>query len=510
MRPSIEVRNIDKTFVGVHALKDVSFTCYPGQVHVLQGENGAGKSTLLKILTGMYRPDSGEIWINGEKVNFRHPIEAKKNGLAMVYQEMSLLPELTVAQNIYLNQGNKRGFTDERALLRAAREIAQKYNIEIDPYARTADLPIAAQQMVEILKALAAEPQILILDEPTSTLTSTEVDKLYQIVQELKSQGKTVLFISHRMEEIFRFGDYATILKDGSYIDTVNLRESDENTIIQLMVGRELKSIFPHKNTQKDAEVMFEVQNFSDNAHFHNINLQIRRGEIVGIGALDGQGQTQLFQAIAGLRRRTSGTVKLNGKEIVYHNVRKAMKLGIGYVPEDRKGLGLCLEMSVGDNLSMASLRRRQKFGFIKKKEEAEQANQMVKRLNIKTASLLQNVVNLSGGNQQKVSIGKILEDVPKVLLLNEPTRGIDVEAKQEIYRLLRSLADEGVAILCYTSDMMETIGLCDRVLTLYEGRITGELGEREGALITEENIMRGAMNQKVQKTTGLEDGQNE
>ena len=233
MRPSIEVRNIDKTFVGVHALKDVSFTCYPGQVHVLQGENGAGKSTLLKILTGMYRPDSGEIWINGEKVNFRHPMEAKKNGLAMVYQEMSLLPELTVAQNIYLNQGNKRGFTDERALLRAAREIAQKYNIEIDPYARTADLPIAAQQMVEILKALAAEPQILILDEPTSTLTSTEVDKLYQIVQELKSQGKTVLFISHRMEEIFRFGDYATILKDGSYIDTVNLRESDENTIIQ-------------------------------------------------------------------------------------------------------------------------------------------------------------------------------------------------------------------------------------------------------------------------------------
>ena len=493
MKPSIEIKNVTKSFVGVRALNHVSFECYPGTVHVLQGENGAGKSTVLKILTGIYRADEGEMAINGKNVKFRNARQAQDCGIAMVYQEMSLLPELTVAQNIYLNQTHKGMLINETDLMDKARVLAKKYNIEIDPYARTGDLPIASQQMIEILKALSMDPQVLILDEPTSTLTQTEVDKLYTIVREVKNDGKTVIFISHRLEEVFQFGDRATILKDGNVIDTVKLDEVDENRIIQLMVGRELQNIFPPK-CKNAGEVTFEVKGLSDNRNFFDIDFSIRKGEILGIGALDGQGQTQMFQAIAGLRHYT-GSINLNERKLSYRNVRSALAHGIGYVPEDRKVQGLCLEMSVEENLSMASLRKRQSMSFIRKKEERKQAEVMSKKLNIKIASLLQPVINLSGGNQQKVSIGKSLEDEPKVLVLNEPTRGIDVEAKQEIYRIIRELADEGVAILCYTSDMMETIGLCDRVLTLYEGRITGELS---GGEITEELIMRGAMNQKI------------
>lgn len=501
MKPSIEIRNIDKSFIGVHALNQVSFSCYPGTVHVLQGENGAGKSTLLKILTGMYRPDSGEILIHGEKAVLHNTGDAKKYRIAMVYQEMSLLPELTVAQNIFLNQKRHGLLIREQQLLSDATALAGKYGIEIEPYAAVGDLPIASQQMIEILKALSTDPDILILDEPTSTLTSTEVDKLYCIVQELKKENKTVIFISHRLEEVFRFGDRATVLKDGNYIDTVDLRQVTESQIVQLMVGRELKSIFPPKATQIGDPVL-EIESLSDHNYFYDIGFTIRRGEIIGIGALDGQGQTQMFEALAGLRRCTSGSVRLNGRLLNYRNVRKAIRYGIGYVPENRKVQGLCLQLSVNDNLSIVSMRRRQTFGFIHKSAERRQSQEMVNRLNIKTASLRQSVVNLSGGNQQKVSIGKSMEDLPKVLILNEPTRGIDVEAKQEVYRLLRSLANSGVAILCYTSDMMETIGLCDRVLTLYEGRLTGELC---GKQITEKNIMHGAMNRNLKNAEEIE-----
>ena len=503
MEPVLVVKDLDKSFVGVHAVDHVSFECYPGTVHVLQGENGAGKSTILKMLSGMYHPDSGEILIGGKPVVLRHPNDARKQGISMVYQELSILPDLTVAQNIFLNKEDKVGkglLIREATLMKESVKLAQKYGIEIDPYARTGDLPIASRQMVEILKALSDDPDILILDEPTSTLTCTEVDKLYSIVQEITSLGKTVLFISHRMEEIFRFGTSATILKDGKLVATVNLSEVTEAQIIQMMVGRELKEIFPPKLAEKACEPVLKVENLSDGRRFFDINLELRKGEILGIGALDGQGQTHMLRAIAGIQHHTAGSVFLNGKRLNYQQVRKAMRYGIGYVPEDRKVQALCLGMSVGENLSLASMPRRQKLGFIQRNMEKQDAQGMVDQMNIRTPSLMQQVFNLSGGNQQKVSIGKSLEDRPKVLLLNEPTRGIDVQAKQEIYRLVRKLAQEGVAILCYTSDMMETIGLCDRVITMFEGRITSELA---GAEITEENIMRGAMNLK--DATGTE-----
>ena len=499
MKPILELKEIDKSFTGVHALDKVSFCCYPGTVHILQGENDAGKSTLLKIISGLYQPDSGEIYLNGEKVTFHHPMDSRKHGIAMVYQEMTILPHLTIAQNIFLNQesrlgGGKHGLLNEYALVEKTRALAAKYNIEIDPYATAGDIPISQQQIVEILKALSSDPKILILDEPTSTLTRTEVDKLYSIVEELKRQGCTILFISHRMEEVLRFGDDMTVLKDGKFVGSVKVKDVTEDDIITMMVGRKLEDIFPPKPQQTSGEVIFRAEGISDHTKVHDITLEIRKGEVLGLSALDGQGQTELMQILSGNRSKAKGRVLLNGKELHYKTPRGALKQGIGYVPENRKTQALCLQLSVRENIALASLNLRQTLGFVQQKREQATVNEMVQRMNIRTPSVQQHVVNLSGGNQQKVSVGKSLAALPKVLFLNEPTRGIDVEAKQEISRLIRKLAEDGVAVAVYSSDMMEVIGLSDRVLTLYEGRITAEL---TGADINEERIMAGAMNLK-------------
>lgn len=500
MEPVLEVINIDKSFVGVHACDHISFQCYPGRVHVLQGENGAGKSTVLKMISGLYKPDSGEIRIKGEPVIFAHPQDARQKGIAMVYQEMTIFPELTVAQNIFINREetcskNRNGLIDEVAMLNQTVELAEKYGIDVDPYQRAGDLPIAQQQMIEILKALATDPDILILDEPTATLTTAEVNKLYVIVQDLLKMGKAIIFISHRMGEVFKFGHEMTILRDGQLTATVELKDVTENDVIRLMVGRELQNIFPPKAKKVEGEI-FQLENFGDEKKVKGINLLIKKGEVLGISALDGQGQTELFEAIAGVRRH-SGKVTLNGRELRYGSVKGAQQQGIDYVPEDRKGKGLCLNLSVGENLALNSLPRRATAGFIHLRQEAETIAKYVKAMNIKTPYAAQFVENLSGGNQQKVSIGKNLADEPKLLLLNEPTRGIDVEAKQEIYKLIRNLADKGVGILMYTSDMMEVIGLSDRVMTMYEGHLTGEF---TGPDINEMSIIQGVMNLKKRK----------
>ena len=494
MDPVLEIRELDKAFIGVHAVDHVSFKCYPGTVHVLQGENGAGKSTVLKMLSGLYQPDSGDIIIRGEKVVFKHPRDAQKKGIAMVYQEITILPDLTVAQNVFLNKEirKKGGLTSEADMIRATAELGNKYGIEVDPYVRAGDLPIASQQMIEILKALASDPDILILDEPTSSLTTTEVTKLHTIVEGLKKMGKTILFISHRMEEILLFGDNITVMKDGQLVDTLPMEGLKEDDIIRMMVGRDLNDIFPPKAKEIGNREILRITGLSDNSRVHDVNLVVHQGEVLGIAALDGQGQTELLRIIAGVRRHTRGTIVLNGEELKYQSPKKALKLGIGYVPEDRKGQGLCLKLSVADNITLASLRRRAKAGFIDRAAERDVVKKMISQMNIRTPSPAQEVINLSGGNQQKVSIGKSLADEPKVLLLNDPTRGIDVEAKQEIYRLIRGLAESGVGIILYTSDMMEVIGMSDRIVTMFEGQITGELQKEE---FSEEAIMRGAMN---------------
>lgn len=493
MEPILEVKNIDKSFIGVHAVDPVSFSVYPGTVHVMQGENGAGKSTVLKMLSGLYKPDSGEIRLNGKPVQFKNPHDAKRQGISMVYQEMTILPELTVAQNIFLNQEAMKGnFLDERGMIRRAWELSEKYGISIDPYQRAGDLEIAQQQMVEILKALASDSDVLILDEPTSSLAKKEVGKLFEIVDSLKAMGKTILFISHRMEEIFRIGDNMTVMKDGKLVDTVSIKNVTADDVIRMMVGRDLQDIFPPKLKETPSQEILSVEHLSDKGKVKDVSFKIMKGEVLGIAALDGQGQTELMRVIAGVRKKTAGKIVLAGKELRYKNPRQALQCGIGYVPEDRKKQGLSLALSVRENIAMASLRRRQKASFIDLSAEKKVVASMINAMNIKTPSPEQAVVNLSGGNQQKVSIGKSLADEPRVLLLNEPTRGIDVEAKQEIYKLIRNLADSGVGILVYTSDMMECIGLCDRVMTIYEGAITEIL---TGEQLTEETIMKGVMN---------------
>lgn len=497
MKPILEMKEIDKSFTGVHALDKVSFRCYPGTVHVLQGENGAGKSTLLKIISGLYQADSGEIYFDGERVNFQHPRETREKGIAMVYQEMTILPHLTVAQNVFLNQeehlgGRKHSLLNEYALIEKTRALSAKYNIDVDPYATAGALPIAQQQLVEILKALSSDPKLLILDEPTSTLTKTEVEKLYNIVLGLKEKGCSILFISHRMEEVLRFGDEMTVLKDGKLVGTVNVSDVTEEDIITMMVGRKLEDIFPPKAGDSVGDVIFRAENISDHGKVHDVSLEIREGEVLGLSALDGQGQTELLQLLSGNRSKSKGHIYLNGKELKFRSARSALRQGVGYVPEDRKIQALCLQLSVRENIAMASLGSRQRFGFVNHKREADVVQEQVRQMNIRTPSVQQHVEKLSGGNQQKVSVGKSLAARPKVLFLNEPTRGIDVEAKQEIYRLIRRLANEGVAVAVYSSDLMEVIGLSDRVITLYEGRITAELS---GSDINEERIMSGAMN---------------
>lgn len=410
-----------------------------------------------------------------------------------------------MAQNIFINQEERAGrkaTIHEKGLIDEAVALSERYGIEIDPYATAGDLPIASQQMIEILKALSYDPDILILDEPTATLTKTEVQKLHTIVKGLTEKGKTILFISHRMEEVFQFGDYATVLKDGKLVDTIKLSDVTENDIIRMMVGRDLQEIFPPKPGKISDEILLKVDKMNDNGHIHDISLRLHKGEVLGIGALDGQGQTEMLQTLAGVRHRSSGSVILNGTELKYQGAKKALKYGIGYVPENRKVQALCLKLSVRDNLALASLYLRQKLGFVDKKKEDGIVDEYIGVMNIKTPTPDQQVGNLSGGNQQKVSIGKSLATHPKVLLLNEPTRGIDVEAKQEIYRLIRKEAEEGIGVIMFSSDMMELIGLSDRIITMYEGRITGELSGDE---IREEVIMRGAMNLN-EKTAGGED----
>ena len=494
MNPILEIRDVCKEFVGVKALDHVSFSCYAGSVHVLQGENGAGKSTILKIISGLYRPDHGEILFNGKSIVGCHPNEIRQMGIAMVYQELTVLPELTVAQNIFLNQEHKisdrRGLLREKLLREKAAELANQYGISITPYAKVKDLSVAQQQIVEILKALALEPKVLILDEPTSALAFEEVSLLHKIVTRIRDNGAAVLFISHRMEEIFRFGDRMTVLKDGCVVDTVDMKSVTSDDVIRMMVGRELSDIFPKKSIGSGQTPLFEVRNVSVPHYVHDASFQVMPGEVLGIAALQGQGQTELLEAIGGLRHRQSGTLFFKGDQIHANNLTAAVNEGIVYVPEDRKQRGLFLDLPIRENITMGSLKLHSIAGIVNKKSEQAVVADMVKRMNIKARSVEQYVGTLSGGNQQKVVIGKALAANPKVILFNEPTRGIDVEAKQEIYRLIRSLVESGTAVILYSSDIMEIIGLCDCVLTLYEGRVTAVLSENE---ITEEAIMYGA-----------------
>lgn len=492
----LQMKNLSKTFPGVVALENVSFNLKKGSVHALMGENGAGKSTLMKVLTGIYKADTGETVLKGKSVSINDPREALQLGISMIHQELNSIPEMTVSENIFIGREPKFGLlpvVNYRELKRKTLSLFKEIGIEINPDAKLSTLSIAEKQVVEIVKAISYNSDIIIMDEPTSALSDKEVEKLFEIIRKLVATGKSIIYISHKMDEIFEISDYVTVLRDGKYIDTKSIKELNKQTLITLMVGRELCDIFP-KTIAEIGEVALEVRNLSIKGEFTDISFQVRRGEILGISGLMGAGRTEVMETIFGARKADSGEVIINGKSIKTGRPRDAIQNGISLVTEDRKLLGLNLKGSIKDNITLASLNDCCTLKqIIKIKEEVEIADKQISALQIKTPSRNKIVNTLSGGNQQKVVIAKWLLCSPDILILDEPTRGIDVGAKAEIYNIMSSLACEGKAIIMISSEMPEIIGMSDRIIVLHEGRVTGEFSREE---LDQERIMLCATGQ--------------
>lgn len=498
----MKMEHISKSFGGVKALKDVELTCRRGEVLVLAGENGAGKSTILKILLGIHQADNGTITFKGEPVRIKNPGHAGKLGIAMVFQELTLINELTVAENLMLGMEptNCLGVITKREVKKRLREVMDRYQIQVDIHALVGDLPVAEQQMAEILKILLRDPDLIILDEPTSALAKKEVEKLYDIMKSLLKADKAVIFISHRLEEVFHIGDRVTVFKDGMFIGTEDLKQMNQDELIRMMVGRALESVFPEKIGPVEAQVIFEAKALCSRK-LKQVSLQVRKGEILGIAGLQGHGQTELLNAISGMHPLVSGQMMLNGKTVNPKNAGQAIRKRIALVPSDRKAEGLMLNLSIRHNMALSSMEKRKNLLFIDARKEREFTGAMVKALSIKAASIEQEVSSLSGGNQQKVILGKELAIQPEIILFNEPTRGIDVEAKREFYQIMHQLASEGVAVIMCSSDLMEVIGMSDRVAVMYEGAVTAVLEKDD---LSEESIMRAAMGLKsAERGTG-------
>ncbi|HSM54910.1 MAG TPA: sugar ABC transporter ATP-binding protein [Candidatus Sulfomarinibacteraceae bacterium] len=489
--PLVLMEGIDKSFPGVQALAEAQFELYPGEVHALVGENGAGKSTLMKILAGIYERDAGDIYYKGEAVDISSPRAAQELGLSMIHQELNLMPHLTVAQNIFIGREPRRygGFIlDEKAINRETEELFEMMNIFLDPRARVSSLTVAKQQMVEIAKAVSYEAEVLIMDEPTAALTEGEIDDLFGVIREFRDKGVGVIYISHRLEELKQISDRITVMRDGHYIDTVDTEDANIDHIIRMMVGRTIMHSVPEVPENGDAEVALEVRNLSRMGTFRDISFQVKKGEIVGFAGLMGAGRTEVARAIFGADPIDSGEIYVNGEEVQIHSPRDAVRAGIGYLSEDRKRYGLALGMDVKTNVVMAALNRfLGPIGTVNTAKTETTAEHYVNMLSIRTPSVDQKVKNLSGGNQQKVVIGKWLTADTDILIFDEPTRGIDVGAKSEIHKLLDTLAREGKAIIMISSELPEILRMSHRVVVMCEGRITGEL---LAAQATQEKIM--------------------
>ena len=484
----VEMTDITKSFGGVHALKDVSFKVRPGQIHALVGENGAGKSTLMKILSGAYQKDSGNITIDGGEVSITNPHMGRKSGIAIIYQEFALAPDLTVAENIYLDHlGSRKGFINWSRLYRDAGEVIKSVGFDINPRSKVGDLTVAYRQVVEITKALSEKAKILILDEPTAVLAPRETEQLFEVLKKLKQQGVSIIYISHRLDEIFRIADIVTVIKDGVVTGTVNPADVNTDDIISMMIGRKLTAMFPKRDCQIGEEI-FGVENLTRGKEVRNVSFSVRAGEVLGVAGLVGAGRTETMRAIFGADPKDAGKITLDGRCLRIKSPTDAVRAGIGLLPEDRKEQGTILAMSVRKNVTMPSLWSRfARFGFIKQTREKKKTQDLIEKLAIKTNSTETDVTDLSGGNQQKVVLAKWLGTDCRVIILDEPTRGVDVGAKVEIYNLINELAAAGLAIIVISSEMMEVIGICDRALVMREGRIQGILEKDE---LTEENIM--------------------
>jgi ribose transport system ATP-binding protein len=489
----VEMVNISKSFGGLRALANVNFSAKAGEIHALMGENGAGKSTLIKILSGAYNKDTGEVYIDGKKAEISNPQSAYEYGISVIYQEFALAPHLTVAENIYIDHlGSSRGIIRWKKLKRDAKELLERLGFQdIDVMTPVSELTVAYQQVVEICKALSRESKVLVLDEPTAVLTSNEVENLFKILNNLKKKGVCIIYVSHRLKEIFSICDRITVLKDGKNVDVVNVKDINEERLVSMMIGRSLNELFPQRNSRIGEEV-FRVEGISRGSMSQDVSFSVRAGEVLGISGLVGAGRTETMRAIFGADKKESGKIFLYNEMVSINTPKQAVERGIGMLPEDRKKNGVLLGMPIYINATLNILKSfTGPFGWINKNMEKTAVEKLADTLALKTASIKNNASTLSGGNQQKVALMKWLASDSKVLILDEPTRGVDVGAKVEIYRIINKLAEEGVAIIMISSEMTEIIGMCDRALVMRLGKVTGELSKAE---LTEFNLIKSAM----------------
>ncbi|XQY91504.1 sugar ABC transporter ATP-binding protein [Metabacillus sp. HB246100] len=492
MKPIVEMKNISKAFSGNRVLENVDFEIRSGEVHALMGENGAGKSTLMKILTGIYQRDSGSVYLKGEEVHFKDAKQAEESGISVIHQELNIIPHLSVTDNMFLGKEltvGRFGIIKQKEMRRKTKEYLQQLGIEIDPDKEAGELSVGQQQMIEIARAVAAKSEVLIMDEPTAALTDREIEALFKVIMRLKEQGVGIVYISHRMEEIFQVCDRISVLRDGEFIGVKEIPKTNFDEIVKMMVGRQLGERFPARQTTLGAERL-KVEQLTCKGVFEDISFSVREGEVLGVAGLMGAGRTEIMEAIFGYRSYQSGRIVIDGNDVKMKNPYEAIKQGIGFVTEDRKGEGLVVDLSVRENFSLTNLDRISSKQVIASSKEEEFVDELIEKLHVKTASRELSVKSLSGGNQQKIVIGKWLGTNPKILILDEPTRGVDVGAKKEIYQLINQLTQEGVAIVMVSSELPEILGMSDRVLVIHEGKVSAMIPIKEA---NQEKIMQAA-----------------
>ncbi|NGQ96722.1 sugar ABC transporter ATP-binding protein [Brevibacillus sp. SYP-B805] len=493
----LELRGITKTFPGVRALDQVHFQLKPGQIHALMGENGAGKSTFIKIITGVHQPDAGEIYLNGQRVEIKHPRDAQRLGIAAIYQHVTCFPDLSVTENIFMGHeriqpGTKRILWKEMHAQAAA--LLAELGASFDPKTQMGALSVAQQQIVEIAKALSTNARIIIMDEPTAALTKRESEELYRITEQLRDKGVSVIFITHRFEDMYRLASQVTVFRDSRYIGTWGIDEISREELIMAMVGREITQLYPQKDAKIGEEVL-RVEGLGKTGLFADVSFTLHRGEILGLTGLVGAGRSEVCQAIFGIHPYDTGKVYLKGAEVRVKNPLHAMELGIGYLPEDRQMQGLVLPWSIAENITLSAIGKYAKKGWLSRRKEEEAARMLAEKLQVKAKSIFDPVSSLSGGNQQKVVFAKLLTAELDVIILDEPTKGVDVGAKSAIYEMIHDLARQGYGILLVSSEMPEVIGMSDRVVVMREGRVTAILDRDEA---TQEAILEAAMMKKA------------
>ena len=478
---NIKMTGINKSFGSNQVLKDAGFELTDGEVHALMGENGAGKSTLMKILTGVYTRDAGTVLVDGEEVVYRSPQEAEKAGIVFIYQEINALFDLTVEENMFMGKEitKKFGVCDKKAMREKAKEVMDKVGVSIPVDAIMSDLSVGQQQMIEICKALMVDAKVIIMDEPTAALTESETEGLFKVINSLRKKGVSIVYISHRMEEIFALCDRITILRDGQYIDTKAIKDLTMDDVVQMMIGREIGERFPKRDSKIGAEVL-KVEGLTSGKLFHDVSFSVNAGEVLGVAGLMGAGRTEIMQAIFGNLKKDSGKIYIDGEEVIIKNPRQAIEAGIGFVTEDRKTEGLLLEKSIAENIEIANLGKVSKKGVLKKEKQDEIVNQGIEEFRVKCFGPWHECNNLSGGNQQKVVLAKWVYTDPKILILDEPTRGVDIGAKKEIYDVINKMAAKGVAVIMVSSELPEVLGMSDRIMVIREGEVRGILDGKD------------------------------